>query len=120
MDVDVDIRHRCLYLEERNRRLEARKQWNVQQRVCHDACLHQLNHLRGQFLAGHLHPVELSGQDDQYLFELGLKLRFGAETDEVCSAMSELSQSVVFDFRPQTLIQRKTLIVPYPWSQSST
>ena len=58
-----------------------------------------------------LSPLELNGQDDQYLFELGLKLRFERETKTAVKSLLELTECALVDFPPQVFVQKKTLIV---------
>lgn len=101
--------HRCIYLEKRHQRLEARKQWNHQIDALLDS--HPKRNQISNFKAGRIHSVDIDDSDDQYLFELGLKLRFGAEPDAVANAISELARCAVLDFHPQIFIQKPTLMV---------
>ena len=103
---------RMYYLEERNRRLEARKQWNRQHAVQSlDQLLSECSEPAAAFRSALLQPVEITAHDDQHLFELGLKIKLGAETSVVRDAMMELANTAVFDFPPQTFLQKRTLIV---------
>jgi len=62
------------------------------------------------FAARVLQSIEIPAHDDQWLFEIGLKLRFGEDPEEVVKAMEGLC-SLVHDFSPQIFIQKKTIPV---------
>eukprot|EP00210_Caulerpa_lentillifera_P003862 g3689.t1 len=96
-------------LESRNERLEARKEWN-QQGQRYLTIQEILNQERNPvpFAARLLQSIEVLAVDDQCLFEIGLKLRFSTDPNELAKAMENLC-SLVDDLHPQTFIQKKTI-----------
>ena len=106
--LEIYAEQRMRYLEERTRRLEARKRWNLQNIQFDMSTSGAFSTDRA---SSGLSAFELSGQDDQYLFELGLKLRFDRETEVAVKSLLELTECALVDFPALVFVQKKTLIV---------
>lgn len=60
---------------------------------------------------GHLQAVCLNAVDDQLLFQLSVRLRFGEDPRVIIPALLQLSGSVVLDFPPEVFIQQIPIMV---------
>lgn len=61
--------------------------------------------------SGPLKPIHLNAADDQHLFQIGVRLRFGEDPRVILPALLHLSQSDVIDFPPEAFIQHRALMV---------
>ncbi|GMH37014.1 hypothetical protein BSKO_04887 [Bryopsis sp. KO-2023] len=59
---------------------------------------------------GPLRRIHVNAADDQHLFQLSVRLRFGEDPRVILPALHELSESILVDFPPQAFLQQKALM----------